>query len=302
MSTAMLDQLPDAETVLKKAPAENFPVALRILPALDRENLLAVYGYARLVDEIGDELAGGQTSRLGALDLAEAELDLAFAGTATHPTFQRLGVVIERCHLERRPFVDLIDANRMDQRVTSYDSFEQLLGYCKLSANPVGRLVLAIFGEKSPQNEELSDLVCTGLQLVEHLQDVVEDAARGRVYLPREDMERFSVPRDFFEAVAVVGSVPTGFRRLMAFEVSRARSMLAAGSELVGLVTDAKAAVAIAGFTGGGLAQLAAIERAGYDVVNRQLKASRSLVAAHVVGLLARRHQSRHARVSGGEN
>ncbi|MGO9151520.1 MAG: squalene synthase HpnC [Acidimicrobiales bacterium] len=296
MNAIALDRLPGEQAVLGKAASENFPVAMRLLAARERESLLAIYAYARLVDDVGDELEGTTSERLAALDLVEAELDRAFAGTAAHPVFCRLGVAIASCGLDRGPLADLIEANRQDQSVTRYETFDQLLGYCRLSANPVGRLVLAVFGQGGGERDELSDMICTGLQLVEHFQDVAEDAERGRVYLPGEDLDRFSVPRAFLSGGATIGLVPASFRRLMAFEVGRARSMLAGGSDLVNQMTAPRAALAIAGFAGGGLAQLAAIEHAGYDVLRTEVKASHMAVASEALSLLARRRTRRGDR------
>jgi squalene synthase HpnC len=289
MSSVTLDRLPGEQAVLEKAANENFPVALRLLAPSERENLMAVYGYARLVDDVGDELEGTTSDRLAALDLVESELDRAFAGTATHPVFRRLAATITGCRLDRQPLADLIMANRLDQTRTRYETFDELLDYCRLSANPVGRLVLAVFGQGGPERDELSDLVCTALQLVEHFQDVAEDAGRGRVYMPGEDLARFSVPLHLLADGVPPADVPASFRRLMAFEVGRARSMLREGSRLVGILTNRRAALAIAGFAGGGFAQLAAIERAGYDVLSSEVKASHAAVARAALVLLAGR-------------
>ena len=154
-----------------QARTENFPVALRLLRRRHREALLAIYGYARLVDDIGDEYAG---DRLAALDDVEAQLR-----APRHPALRELA----RFDLPREPLVRLIEANRRDQIVTHYDSFDDLLGYCRLSAAPVGELVLHVFGAATPERIALSDKVCAALQIVEHLQDVEEDAARGRRYI-----------------------------------------------------------------------------------------------------------------------
>lgn len=269
-----------------KAAAENFPVALRVLPRSEREDLFAIYGYARLVDDAGDELDGGPQARLVALQAIEEELGRAFSGTATHPLFVRLARAIERRAMARAPFLDLIEANRLDQEVSAYARFEDLLGYCRLSADPVGRLVLSVFGETSEENVRLSDLVCSGLQIVEHLQDVREDAGRGRVYLPEEDLARFGVAAG--SLAAPTETTPPAVRRLVAFEVARTRTMIEEGSRLVGRVRPS-AATAIAAFAGGGLAQLAAIERAGYDVLARAIKAGKPMVATTTLRLLARR-------------
>ena len=267
-----------------KAVAENFPVALRVLPRSRREELMAVYGYARFVDDLGDELAGGPAARLAALDDPEVELDRAFSGTATHPVFARLAPVIADHRLDRQPFADLIEANRRDQTTTGYETFDDLLGYCRLSANPVGRIVLGLSGCHDADAVALSDEVCSGLQVVEHLQDVAEDATRGRIYLPREDLRAFGVDEG---QLLPAGATPATVRRLVAFEAGRARRLLAGTAELAARLRGTWK-LAIAGFGGGGLAQLAALERAGYDVLGprRPIQADKVARAAAALRML----------------
>ena len=195
---------PTAGVVVARAGAENFPVASRLLGRRERSHLLAVYGFARLVDELGDTIGG---DRLAALDWLEGELDLAFDGRASHPLMVRLQPSLRECALPREPFARLIEANRVDQRVGRYETWEQLRGYCALSANPVGELVLHVFGLATPARIALSDSICTALQLTEHCQDVAEDFASGRVYLPAEDMARFGCTTADLD-VARSGSLP----------------------------------------------------------------------------------------------
>lgn len=285
------------EVLLAKAAAENFPVALFLLPKERREDLLSIYRYARLVDDIGDEGAAEASARLLLLDHLEEELDAAFAGRATHPVFTRLSSTISRRSLERKPFADLLEANRLDQRTARYATFEDLLSYCRLSADPVGRLVLAVFGESGEELVRLSDLVCSALQVVEHLQDVAEDRERGRVYLPEEDLHRFGVDAGTLAGPFPAGEVPAELRRLLSFEVARARTMLEEGSQLVSAVRSSPAALAVSGFAGGGLAQLEALERAGYDVWHGNVQAHRAAVLARAAGLL----RLRRGRTSKGE-
>jgi squalene synthase HpnC len=261
----------DTAVVMAQAGAENFPVATRLLPGRIRDQLLAVYGYARFVDDVGDRLPG---DRLAGLAWVECELDRALAGTATHPIFVRVGQVAQALGADRQPFVDLIEANRQDQVVTSYPTYAALEAYCALSANPVGRLVLAIFGQRDARADELSEQVCTALQLVEHLQDVAEDFAAGRLYLPQEDLSHFGLD----ESTIVAGLATPAFRRLMAFEAARARRLLVSGRALVALLKG-WGRVVVAGFVGGGLAQLDAIERHGFDVLSGPVKASKTHVA-----------------------
>jgi squalene synthase HpnC len=238
---------PSEGAVMARAAGENFPVAVRLLAARHRRALLAVYGFARLADELGDELDG---DRLAALDWLAAELDRAYAGNARTPLLISLQNALGECTLPREPFVRLIEANRMDQRVNLYRSWEQLRGYCELSANPIGELVLAIFDLHTPERVRLSDAVCTGLQLTEHLQDVGEDERRGRFYIPREDIER-------------LGSL----RATLEFEVERARKLLWAGAPLAASIPQWRPKLAIAAFAAGGLAALEQIERAGCEAL-----------------------------------
>jgi squalene synthase HpnC len=271
----------EPKAVLDQAGAENFPVASRILPRRDREHLEAIYGFARLIDDIGDESPG---DRLAELAWAEAELDRAFAGGAVHPIFKRAATTARAIGTTRVPFLALIAANRRDQTVTRYLTIADLEDYCALSANPVGRLVLAVFGADSAATRQASDAICTGLQLVEHLQDVGEDYAAGRIYLPTEDLERFGVA----EADLGAQSATPALRRLVAFEVARSHGYFHDGAPLVGMLSGTSA-IAIAGFIGGGLAQLDAIEAASFDVLAAPVKASHTAVARKAARTLVRR-------------
>lgn len=264
------------DEVMAKSSAENFTVASRLLPRSIRAHFLAVYGYARFVDDVGD-LAPGDRDRQ--LDWVETELDRAFAGTAEHPVFVEIGTTARALGLDRTPFADLLAANRQDQVVDRYATFDELMQYCALSASPVGRLVLAVLGRTDDLATMLSDQICTGLQLVEHWQDIGEDYRAGRIYLPLEDLSRFSVSPD---ELGAEGATPA-LRRLVAFEVGRARDLLHAGAPLVRLL-DGPGRLAIAGYVGGGLAQLDAVERAGYDVLRRPVKATKLAVAARGIG------------------
>jgi squalene synthase HpnC len=257
-----------ADRVLSKAGAENFPVASRLLPRTTRGHLMAIYGFARLVDDIGDE-APGDRSRL--LDWLDGQLSLVYQGTPTHPLMKRVAATVQCFAIPPEPFQKLIAANRQDQVVSSYRTFDELVAYCDLSANPVGHLVLYVFERFAPERLPRSDAVCTGLQLVEHWQDVAEDIDRGRVYLPQEDLDRFGVGRgDLMTASACIG-----FRRLMAFEVGRARQMLDRGTPLARDL-GGRAGLAVAAFVAGGRSALDAIGRAGYDVLSRRPRPSRA--------------------------
>lgn len=264
--------------VLDKAAHENFPVAPFFVPRAWRDDLMAVYGYARLVDDIGDgDLAPGgrdaellgldpeqSDDRLTMLDAFEADLLRVFGGPTgpRHPLLRRLRPTVRRCGLTPEPFLGLIEANRQDQRVRRYGTYDDLLAYCELSANPVGRLVLGITGTSSPERIRRSDAVCTGLQIVEHLQDVAEDLGRDRIYLPAEDMARFRVT----EADLARPAGGASLRALVAYEGERAGELLNEGTPLVGSV-HGRLKLLLAGFVGGGRAALRAVAAAGHDVL-----------------------------------
>jgi len=250
-----------------KARSENFPVASRILPRDVRTNLMAIYAFARLTDDIGDEAQG---DRLALLDWLESELDRAAVGNATHPVLVQLSPVIRGLDLSLYPFRCLIEANRVDQRVKRYRTFGDLVDYCMLSAAPVGRLVLAVFGVSTAERVALADKVCIGLQLVEHLQDVGEDARRGRVYLPLEDMERFGCAE--LELFAMSSGPALG--GLVAMEARRARGLLAVGAPLAASL-PVRPRAAVVGFCAGGMAALDSIDLAGHDVLRVRCRPSR---------------------------
>jgi squalene synthase HpnC len=262
---------PAAEAVMARAQTENFPVASRALPRRERRHLMALYGFARLVDELGDGDERSPAERLAALDWLERELDRAFRGEAEHPLLVRVGETVHECALTREPFVRLIEANRVDQRVGRYETWEQLRGYCSLSADPVGELVLGVFGLATPARIALSDSICTALQLAEHCQDVAEDLARGRIYLPAEDMRRFGCTEADLEGEHA--SAP--LRAVLAFEVARAHGLLADGAPLIGQLRG-RPRLAVAAFVAGGSAALDAIERARYDVLPGPPRAGRA--------------------------
>jgi squalene synthase HpnC len=279
---------PGAEEVMARAETENFPVASRVLPRRSREHLLAVYGFARLVDELGDTAPG---DRLAALDWLELELTRAYAGEAVHPLMRRLTATVQACTLPRGPFERLIEANRVDQRVARYETWEQLRGYCALSANPVGEIVLGVFGAATRVHVALSDAICTALQLAEHCQDVAEDYAAGRVYLPAEDLASFNCDPDGvgFGEPTRQGPDRAALRDVIAFEVERARRLLDQGAPLIGRLRG-RERLAVAAFSAGGRSALDAIERAGYDVLAGAPRASKPRrLAALVATLLGRR-------------
>jgi squalene synthase HpnC len=248
------------DAIMARAGGENFSVASRVLGRRLRTHLLALYGFARLVDELGDSFAG---DRPAALDWLESDLDRAYRGAAEHPLLRRLQPTLRECELPREPFLRLIEANRIDQRVSRYETWEQLQGYCELSANPVGELVLGVFGQATPSRVALSDDICTALQLIEHCQDVAEDLTRARVYLPAEDLARFGC------ALANLSDLHAGgpLRETLAFECARARELLARGAPLIGELRGVRPRLAVAAFVAGGHAALDAIEVVDYDVL-----------------------------------
>jgi squalene synthase HpnC len=274
---------PEPAAVMAQAHSENFPVANRLLPAGVRDDLLAVYGFARLVDDAGDEAPG---DRLALLDALERDLQMAFEpyGTPTNPLIAALRPTILGHSLPMEPFRRLIEANRRDQEVNRYGTFDQLVGYCALSADPVGELVLRIFQAATPERIALSNRVCTGLQLVEHWQDVAEDYRHGRIYLPVEDLNRFGVAEQELGGPAATPA----FKRLMAFEVTRARRLLAEGAPLIHTLTG-RAAFAVAAFVAGGRSALAAIERADFDVLVSRPRPGTALRAYQLMATLLRR-------------
>jgi squalene synthase HpnC len=261
-----------------RAGGENFRVASRLLPGSARRHLLAFYGFARLTDEIGDSYTG---DRLAALDWLQDQTDAGLSGSAVHPLVAPATTSVLELGADPAPLYELIAANRMDQSVKEYDRFEDLLGYCAKSANPVGRLVLAAFGYRDDHRIELSDAVCTGLQLVEHWQDVHEDALVGRVYIPAEDLKRFGV-----DAADLVGPRPASsdLRALMVFEVARARTWLSRGEPLVGTLSGS-ARWAVAGFVAGGRAALDSIAARDFDVLSAPSRPSPVRIGRHLVGL-----------------
>jgi squalene synthase HpnC len=283
-----------------QAAGENFPVALRLLPKRYRAHLAAVYGFARSADDMGDEAPAPQ--RLALLDELAADVGRLYLalglvtdseGVPAGPApgdgpgrggGPRLDVVralvpaVTRCHMPAQPFLDLIEANRQDQVVARYRTFEDLLAYCELSANPVGRMVLHVFGVATGEREALSDKVCTALQLAEHWQDVAEDLRAGRIYLPGEDMDSFGCTEADLAAPAAGPAV----RALLEFETGRARALLDEGAPIVGTLTGA-ARLAVAGYVAGGRAALAAIATAGYDVLAATRRPRKHRVATELV-------------------
>ena len=258
----------EAAVVARRAKTENFPVASVLFPRRLRPHLRAVYGFARLVDILGDELEG---DRLAALDELERELAACYSGEPSWPVMQALAPTIHEFSLPREPFLRLIEANRMDQRISEYTTWPDLKHYCVHSADPVGRLVLGLL--RRADDAELvaaSDDVCTGLQLVNFLQDVPRDLALGRVYLPVEDRRRYDV--------TVLDAPNEPLTRLLRFEADRASGLLA-GGQLLRERIGGRIGRAVGLFARGGLAALEALEDAGWDIFTRRPRPSRLRLA-----------------------
>lgn len=269
--------LPSEASVLGRMAGENFPVASVIVGARQRRHLVALYGWARLVDQLGDDYPG---DRLAALDWADAELTRALAGEeGLHPLISRAAAMVTAVGADPELLRQLVEANRIDQRHAGCATFADLVAYCRYSANPVGRMVLAIFGMLTPDRAACSDRICTALQIAEHTQDVAEDAAAGRFYLPVEDLERFGVDRG-----QLSGPTPAGpeLRGLICFEVARARRILDEGAPLVASLRG-RPRVAVAGFVAGGHAALDAIAARGFDPLGGTPRPSRTGLAAQFV-------------------
>ncbi len=279
-----------AEEVVANASGENFPVALRMLPARHRRHLTNLYFFARLTDDLGDEASPGAYREVGSpsgitqlrlrlLDELAADVDRIYQGqTPESPVMRAMAETVRECGVPARPLLDLIQANRQDQQVTRYRTFADLRQYCELSANPVGQIVLYIFGVATPQRIALSDSICTALQLAEHWQDVAEDLGNGRIYLPGEDLERYGCA----EADLAAPTASPAVRELMIFETDRASRLLDEGAPLVGSLRGA-ARLAVAGYLAGGRAALAAIRAQRHDVLLRTARPRKRRLAGELV-------------------
>jgi squalene synthase HpnC len=258
---------------LAESHYENFHVATWFLPKPLRPHFHSIYAYCRISDDLGDEV-GDPSVALALLDLWGRELDACYEGRARHPVFVALAETIRACNIPKEPFADLLVAFRQDQTVTRYATMDEVLGYCRYSANPVGRLVLYACGEVSPETKEenfrLSDATCSALQLANFWQDVRVDFAKDRVYLPQEDMRRFGVDD---ETIARGAATPE-FRALLRHEVNYARALFERGLPLIERV-NRDLALDLDLFSRGGLEILRAIERRDYDVLSARPSISR---------------------------
>ena len=249
---------------LHKSHYENFPVASLLLPRPLREPVAAIYAFARSADDFADEGNLDPTTRLALLAGYRAELDAIEQGRPTeHPVFIRLRPVIARFDLPLKLFRDLLDAFAQDVAKTRYASFDELMDYCRRSADPVGRLLLHLFGAATADNLQRSDAICSALQLINHWQDVGIDIAKPvpRIYLPREDLERFGVT----EAELTRRVATPDFRRLLRFQADRARDLMMRGAPL-GRALTGRIGLEIRAIVAGGLRVLEKIEAADYDV------------------------------------
>jgi squalene synthase HpnC len=280
MSSPFLDHLqrhgPDAhrELTLDEARAycarltashyENFSVVTWLTPRPLRPAFASIYAFCRWSDDLGDEVGDPERSKV-LLEWWRGELRAMFEGETRHPVMIALAETVAEFAIPIDPFVALISAFEQDQTVTNYEAYEQLLDYCTRSANPVGHLVLYLGRAFEPENARLADFTCTGLQLANFWQDVARDLAIGRVYLPREDRERFGYPDQDLNARRFTPA----FASLLRFEVDRARALLLEGQSLVERM-PAALAVDVDLFSRGGLAILDLIENQKYDVLTRR--------------------------------
>ena len=292
---------------LARTHYENFTVGSLLIPRETRRYVRVVYAYCRWVDDLGDESAVGlseslaragwhpppaakldsasdlRATKLELLDAWRDDLDACYDGKPSHPVMVALQETVRRFDIPREPFLKLIEANRMEQGSNRYPTYQDLAHYCDHSANPVGRLFLYLFGYRDEERQRLSDLTCTALQLANFWQDVARDYRMGRIYIPLEDMARFNYTEDQLAR----GVVTDEYRRLMAFEVDRARGMFEEGLKLVDML-DGRIRLDVALFTAGGTAVLRAIERQGYDVLSRRPSLSRARKAMLFLSAWAR--------------
>lgn len=287
---AIPDRTPSLEAAraycrnLARTHYENFSVATWFLPQRLRQHFFNIYAYCRISDDLGDEVGDPEAS-LHLLDQWQTELDACYAGSPRHPVFVALADTVRTFDIPKHEFADLLTAFRQDQTVTRYQSFENLLGYCRYSANPVGHLVLYVCGYRDAQRQQLSDFTCTALQLANFWQDVSIDYAKGRIYLPVGSLQQFRVTED---DIATQRNTPA-FRAMMKFEVERARDWFRKGLPLASMV-NRELAIDIELFTRGGQEILHAIERQNFAVLGHRPVISKTrklaLVARAALGKL----------------
>lgn len=274
---------------LAESHYENFHVASWFLPRRLRPHFHSIYAYCRISDDLGDEVGNSQQS-LALLDLWQQELDACYRGEARHPVFVALAETIRACNIPKDPFADLLVAFRQDQTITRFRTMEDVLGYCRYSANPVGHLVLYVCGYRDAERFRLSDYTCSALQLANFWQDVIVDYGKGRIYLPQADMERFGVE----EAVIADRNFTPQFRELMRYEVQHARQMFERGLPLIQMV-DHELALDLDLFSRGGLEILHAIEQQDYNVLRARPVISKTRKAALLLRALSSKFLRRRA-------
>jgi len=273
-----------AAKAAEQAAAENFPVAMRMLPKAVREDIAAFYVFARYVDDLGDEYTGDRAAALAEVD---ADLGrLASGGTPRLDPVRGIARFTADGRVPYEPFHDLVAANLMDQYKPRYATFAELVSYCKLSANPVGRVVLYLAGQATDQNIADSDAVCTGLQIVEHIQDVAEDRGNGRIYLPREDLAAFGVREEELD----YEHADEDLKALLRWEAGRAAVMIAKGVPLTRRLRG-WARPAVIGYVAGGRAALGALRKIDYDVLAGAPSTTKQGVLRSALGVLAGRRR-----------
>jgi len=255
---------------LARTHYENFPVASWFLPRRLRQHFFNLYAYCRISDDLGDEVGNGAVS-LELLDQWQGELDVCYGGSPKHPVFVALAETVRRFDIPKHEFSDLLTAFRQDQTITRFETFHDVLAYCKYSANPVGHLVLYLCGYRDAERRQLSDYTCTALQLANFWQDISVDYEKGRIYLPLEDLRRFAVSED---DIALQRNTPA-FCEMMRFQIERARDWFRLGLPLVGKV-DRELAIDLDLFTRGGMEILSAIEKQNFAVLGNRPSISKS--------------------------
>jgi squalene synthase HpnC len=283
-SAPSLEQAREFCRHLARTHYENFSVATWFLPKKLRQDFFNVYAYCRISDDLGDEV-GDAAAALALLDQWQKELDACYEGTPRHPVFVALAETVRKFEIPKYEFSDLLIAFRQDQTVTRFETFDDILAYCRYSANPVGHLVLYLCGYRDTERQQLSDYTCTALQLANFWQDVSVDYAKGRIYLPLEDLRRYAVSE---EDIQQNRNTPA-FCQMMKFEVERARQWFERGLPLVSKV-DKELAVDLELFSRGGQEILNSIERQGFAVLGRRPVISKTrklaLVARAALGKL----------------
>jgi squalene synthase HpnC len=255
---------------LARSHYENFSVASWFLPKHLRQHFFNVYAYCRISDDLGDE-TGDRAASLLLLDEWEAELNACYDGSPRHPVFVALAGTVREFDIPKQTFAHLLTAFRQDQTVTRYKSFDDLLGYCHYSANPVGHLVLYLCGYRDPERQQLSDFTCTALQLANFWQDITTDYDKGRIYLPLEDLKQFQVSEEDISRKRN----SLAFREMMDFEVARAREWFDRGLPLIAKVSR-ELAIDLELFSRGGQEILNAIEHQDYAVLGHRPAISKS--------------------------